>query len=104
MTVVVSNGSNEPIDEASLIELAGFVLAEMNVQPDHELSLRLVDEPEMTRLHVDYMGESGPTDVLAFPMDEDDVDSDSDAMPALLGDVVLCPSVAAAQAATAGHA
>src|SRR5205085_11307931 len=53
-----------------------------------------------------WMGEPGPTDVLAFPMDELDAPAGPgapEAGPALLGDVVLCPQVAARQAATAGH-
>jgi probable rRNA maturation factor len=53
------------------------------------------------------MGKKGPTDVLAFPMDELEIDRgpgpESDSEPALLGDVVLCPTVAQAQAKTAGH-
>ena len=51
------------------------------------------------------MGEKGPTDVLAFPMDELDTarPDDPDPGPALLGDVVLCPAVAVRQARAAGH-
>jgi probable rRNA maturation factor len=52
---------------------------------DAELSLSFVDEDEMADLHVRYMGEPGPTDVLSFPLDED----------GLVGDVVVCPAVAA---------
>lgn len=99
----MSNGSNQAVDERSLAELAEFVLGEMGVKPERELSLKLVDVGEMTRLHVDYMDEPGPTDVLAFPMDEDDDEPTIAGMPDLLGDVVLCPEVAAEQAATAGH-
>ncbi len=65
----------------------------------------------MTELHVKWMGEDGPTDVLAFPMDElrpgqvsgGASDESGAPDPGLLGDVVLCPSVAAAQAREAGH-
>lgn len=103
MTVVVSNGSSQAIDEGSLVGLAEFVLSEMGVEAGRELSLQLVDVDEMTRLHVDYMGEPGPTDVLAFPMDEADDELVPAGMPELLGDVVLCPAVAAEQAITAGH-
>jgi probable rRNA maturation factor len=51
------------------------------------------------------MGEKGPTDVLAFPMDEFDTarPDDPEPGPALLGDIVLCPSVAVRQARAAGH-
>jgi probable rRNA maturation factor len=68
----------------------------------------------MAELHVQWMGEEGPTDVLAFPMDElrlpqpgsthaDHATPDPDASDVLLGDVVICPQVAAAQANEAGH-
>ena len=52
---------------SSLARLAQFVLGEMGVDPDAELSLMLVDEAAMTKLHEKFMGEPGPTDVLAFP-------------------------------------
>jgi probable rRNA maturation factor len=79
----------------------------MGVNPLVELSIRLVEVEAMTALHVHFMNEPGPTDVLAFPMDElndqrDDMDG-GDVPPTLLGDVVLCPEVAAAQAKQAGH-
>ena len=60
----------------------------------------------MTELHVKWMDEPGPTDVMSFPMDELDTARRPDEAgpgPALLGDVVLCPAVAARQAA-AGRA
>jgi probable rRNA maturation factor len=82
----------------------------MRVHPLAELSLLLVDEPAMTELHEKWMGEPGPTDVLAFPMDElrpghmsGGSDEDGEPDPGLLGDVVLCPAVAERQAVTAGH-
>src|SRR6266700_3036416 len=79
-----------------------------------ELSLLFVDEPAMTELHVRWMGEAGPTDVLAFPMDElrppqpggahaEPSGSEPSGIPGLLGDVVICPQVAAAQARRARH-
>ena len=111
MTVAVQNESSSDADEHRLAEVAGFVLEQMQVDPAVELSVTLVDEPEMTRLHEQYMDEPGPTDVLAFPMDDLDAAAESDAESEagsdtggrLLGDVILCPSVAAAQAADAGH-
>jgi probable rRNA maturation factor len=61
----------------------------------------------MEKLHVQWMGEPGPTDVMAFPQDELDdrppPDDDHDVPPTLLGDVVLCPTVAEAQALKVGH-
>ena len=56
-----------------------------------ELSVSLVEEEEIEELHVRFMDEPGPTDVLSFPIDEDDVDEDD---VRVLGDVVICPAVA----------
>src|SRR3712207_8868653 len=77
----------------------------MGVNPMAELSVLCVDQDYMSTLHERWMGEKGPTDVLAFPMDELDTGrpDEPDPGPALLGDVVLCPSVAIKQARAAGH-
>jgi probable rRNA maturation factor len=107
MSVDIQNESGVDVDVYTLERLARHVLDEMKVHPLVELSVRLVDVDAMSALHEHFMKEPGPTDVLAFPMDElhdqrDDTDDD-DAPPTLLGDVVLCPTVAEAQAAQAGH-
>src|SRR5438874_10408711 len=80
--VVVSNLQAEQIDEPGLAALAEEVLSGEGASG--ELSLSFVEAGEMEELHMRYMGEDGPTDVLAFPMGED----------GLLGDVVVCPEVA----------
>jgi probable rRNA maturation factor len=108
MTIEVANESGVEVDVFALEQLARHVLDEMGVHPLVELSIRLVDVTSMTSLHEHFMSEPGPTDVLAFPMDElhdqrDDSDEETDAPPTLLGDVVLCPEIAAKQAAQAGH-
>lgn len=108
MTVEVANESGLRVDEAQLSALAGHVLAEMGVNPIAELSVLLVDEPYMAELRQRWMGESGPTDVLAFPMNEFDTPRGPgvevmEPGQTLLGDVVLCPAVAERQAAGAGH-
>jgi probable rRNA maturation factor len=115
MSIEIANESGVEVDEPHLAALARHVLDDMRVHPLAELSVLLVDEVAMTGLHVRWMGEQGPTDVLAFPMDElrlpqpgsahgDHGSPDADAGEVLLGDVVICPQVAAAQAAEAGHA
>lgn len=81
--MLVSNRQDLPVDEAALVTLAVATLAAEGVT--RELSLSFVDEPEIEDLHVRYMDEPGPTDVLSFAQDDDD----------LLGDVVICPAVAA---------
>jgi len=104
MSIEVNNESGYEVDEAEFADLARYVLDEMHVHPQTDLSIMLVDTTVMTELHVKWMDEPGPTDVLSFPMDELRPGRDGDVTPAgLLGDVVLCPDVAAQQAVTAGH-
>ncbi|QKW34943.1 rRNA maturation RNase YbeY [Actinomadura sp. NAK00032] len=110
MSIEVLNESGVPVDEQALAALSRHVLDGMRVHPLAELSVLLVDEAAMTELHVKWMDEPGPTDVLSFPMDElrpghmsGGADEDGETDPGLLGDVVLCPSVAERQAREAGH-
>ena len=97
MTIEVANESGVGIDEIELVSVARYVLDRMRINPLAELSILLVDVPAMTELHVKWMDEPGPTDVMSFPMDELDTARRPDEAgpgPALLGDVVLCPAVA----------
>lgn len=104
MSVEVNNESGFDVDEAEFAALARYVLDEMHVHPQTDVSILLVGTDVMTDLHVKWMDEPGPTDVLSFPMDELRPGREGDPTPAgLLGDVVLCPEVAAQQARTAGH-
>ncbi len=104
MSIEINNESAVPVDEAMLQRLAQYALSSMHVHPDAELAIVLVDEAAMEQLHVQWMDEPGPTDVLSFPMDELRPGSADQPTPAgLLGDIVLCPQVAAAQAEQAGH-
>lgn len=105
MSIEVNNESAVEVDEAALQRLAVYALDALNVHPDAELAIVLVDEGAMEQLHVQWMDEPGPTDVLSFPMDElRPGTEDQPAPPGLLGDVVLCPQVAESQAKAAGHA
>ena len=105
MSIDVNNESGAAVAEERLAALARFVLDQMQIHPQAELSIVLLDETAMTELHERWMDEPGPTDVLAFPMDElRPREADVDPEPGMLGDVVLCPPVAEAQARTAGHA
>ncbi|HWU48139.1 MAG TPA: rRNA maturation RNase YbeY [Humibacter sp.] len=104
MSIEVNNESAVQVDEGALQRLAMYALDTMHVHPEAELAILLVDEAAMEQLHVQWMDEPGPTDVLSFPMDELRPGTEEDPTPAgLLGDVVLCPQVAAAQAETARH-
>ena len=104
MSIEINNESSIDVDESALQRLAGYALDIMHVHPDAELAIVLVDEAAMEQLHVQWMDEPGPTDVLSFPMDELRPGTEEEPSPAgLLGDVVLCPQVAQVQAETAGH-
>jgi len=104
VSIEVNNESSIPVDETALLRLASYALDQMHVHPDAELAIVLVDEAAMEQLHVQWMDEPGPTDVLSFPMDELRPGTEDAPTPAgLLGDVVLCPQVAEGQAQTAGH-
>jgi probable rRNA maturation factor len=104
VSIEINNESVFAVDEARLVRLATYCLDALRIHPDAELALVLVDEAAMEQLHVQWMGEPGPTDVLSFPMDELRPGTDDSVTPAgLLGDVVLCPQVAEVQAESAGH-
>ncbi len=104
MTVEINNESGTAVDEAALVRLATFTMDQLRIHPLAELSILLVDEPAMTAYHVKYLGQDGPTDVLSFPMDELRAPSDEEEPPeGLLGDIVLCPTVTARQAAQNGR-
>jgi probable rRNA maturation factor len=102
--IEVNNESGIGADELEIAALARHVLTAMHVHPQAELSVLLVDEAAIERLHQQWMDEPGPTDVLSFPMDELRPGSEGEETPpGLLGDVVLCPQVAQRQAHSAGH-
>ena len=104
MSIEINNESAIDVDEATIQRLVIFALDQLHVHPDAELAIVLVDEAAMEQLHVQWMDEPGPTDVLSFPLDELRPGAEDAVTPAgLLGDIVLCPQVAIAQAETAGH-
>jgi probable rRNA maturation factor len=104
LSIEINNESNFPIDEGAVLRLAAFALDAMHVHADADLAILLVDEGAMEQLHVQWMDEPGPTDVLSFPMDElRPGTEEAETPPGLLGDIVLCPQVAQSQAETAGH-
>jgi len=105
VTIEVLNESDASVDAKSLAKLSRFVMDRMRVHPQAELCIKLVDEGTIATLNQQWMGKDGPTDVLAFPMDElrpglvNEEPEDG-----VLGDLVLCYSVAERQAKEAGHA
>ena len=104
MSIEINNESGIAVDEARVLALATHALDFMHIHPDADLAIQFADEQVMEKLHIEFMDEPGPTDVLSFPMDELRPGTPDSPTPAgLLGDIVVCPSVAAAQATVAGH-
>ena len=104
MPVELTNESGVVLVESELQDVVLFGMSQMRVHPDAELAIVLVDETAMEQLHLQWMGEPGPTDVLSFPMDELRPGRDGEtSAEGILGDIVLCPTVAASQAEAAGH-
>jgi probable rRNA maturation factor len=104
MSIEILNESGADVDVGGLSRLSRHVLGRMRVHPLAELCIKIVDEDTMASLNEQWMGKTGPTDVLAFPMDElrpGLVNEEPE--EGVLGDLVLCESVAARQAAEAGH-
>ncbi len=106
MSIEIANESGVEVDADAIVAVARHTLAQMGVNPLAELSVLLVDADYMAVLNHQWMGKDGPTDVLAFPMDEntsiDHGPAENTGVPTLLGDIVLCPEVAQAQAAKYG--
>jgi len=102
MPVFLADEQESTVDVDDLVTLADRVLSERRVPSDMEVALLLVDESTIAELNAKHLGHEGPTDVLAFPIDEPG--ESPLAGPAILGDVVLCPAVAARQAAERGGA
>ncbi|MEC4014786.1 rRNA maturation RNase YbeY [Streptomyces sp. H27-D2] len=105
MSIDVNNESGQDIDEQAVLDVARYALARMRIHPLSELSVIVIDTDAMEQLHIQWMDEPGPTDVMSFPMDElRPPDKDDEEPPqGLLGDIVLCPEVAKKQGDAAGH-
>ena len=99
MTIEITNKSGELVPTEAVRTLLQNSLTELKLNPECEVNLVFVDITEMTELHIKWMDEGGPTDVLSFPMDIPADESEA----VTLGDIVISPVVAAQQAGTAGH-
>ena len=104
MSVEVNNESEIAADLERISALGRHILSELHVHPETEVSIILMDEEPMSALHVEWMDIDGPTDVMSFPMDELRPGRPGSPTEAgMLGDIVICPQVATAQAKTGGH-
>ena len=99
MTVELVNRSGALIPEKEITSLVNYGIVFMELNPECEVSMSFVDVQEMEELHIKWMQENGPTDVLSFPMDM----PENKGEVVTLGDIVIAPAVAAAQAVQAGH-
>ncbi len=104
MSIEVLDESGTGLDVHHLASLSRFVMDRMRVHPLAELCIKAVDEATIAELNEQWMEKPGPTDVLAFPMDELRPGLlDEEPEEGVLGDLVLCPAVAERQGQTAGH-
>lgn len=99
--ILLSDAQELPVDHDALVAFAAHALASLGIAPGAHLSISLAGAEAMADLKARALGERAPTDVLSFPMDDPD---DPAPGPVVLGDVVLCPDVAARQARALGRA
>ena len=95
MNIELSNESGVIVNEADINSVAEFAMQYLGLHQDCDLAISIVDESRMSELHEEWMNLKGPTDVLSFPMDELEPHSP---LPGIVGDIVLCPQFAEAQA------
>jgi probable rRNA maturation factor len=104
LSVEILNETETDIDPVEFSTLGRFILDALNVHPQSDLVISFVDSAAMAQLHERFLQLSGPTDVMSFPMDElRPGDGRKQPAPGILGDVVICPEVAAVQARQLGH-
>ena len=103
MSVDVSNETVWTIDPKLFSDLGVWVLDQMKVSTQSDLTILFVDPEPIAEMHEHWMNLEGPTDVMSFPMDELRPGDGKTVMEGVLGDIVICPWVAAQQAAAAGH-
>jgi len=99
MTIEINNKSGALAPGNQIQSLLTFAMTKLELHPDCDLNVTFVDDAEMTELHIKWMDEPGSTDVLSFPMDLPESATDV----VTLGDIVISPDFATAQAKLAGH-
>ena len=98
--IEIENRSGQLVPESEVLKLMEFSLRELGLNPECELTLAFINDEEMAQLHEKWLDLPGTTDVMSFPMDEL---KPNDPEPGILGDIVISPLVARAQAVKAGH-
>lgn len=98
--IEIENRSGQLAPEADVLKLLQFSIKELGLHSDCDLTLAFIGDQEMEELHLKWMELPGSTDVMSFPMDEL---RPNDSEPGILGDIVISPLFARAQAEKAGH-
>jgi probable rRNA maturation factor len=107
MNIIIADEQDDPLPAVDLADLARVAMEAERLPASTELAITFVDEERMTELNTEYMGKSGPTDVLSFPIEDiasGDPGEGDGGPPLLLGDVMICPSVVHANSQRAGVA
>ena len=99
MTIEVTNTSGQLVPTTEMVSLMTHAMNALDLNVDCDLNIAFVEDDYMTELHIKWMDEPGTTDVLSFPMDMPEAPGEA----VTLGDIVISPVVAAAQALTQGH-
>jgi probable rRNA maturation factor len=99
MTIEVTNTSGQLVPTTEMVSLMTHAMNALELNPECDLSISFVEDEYMTELHIKWMDEPGTTDVLSFPMDMPEQPGEV----VTLGDIVISPVVAAAQALNQGH-
>ncbi len=99
MTIEVTNTSGQLVPTTEITSLMTHAMNALELNPDCDLNIAFVEDDYMTELHIKWMDEPGTTDVLSFPMDMPEEPGEA----VTLGDIVISPVVAAAQAISQGH-
>lgn len=98
--IEIQNRSGHLAPESEIKKLLEFSFKELGLHPECDLTLAFINDIEMEELHIKWMNLPGSTDVMSFPMDEL---KPNDPEPGILGDIVISPVFARAQAEKAGH-
>ena len=99
MTIEVTNTSGQLVPTTEMVSLMTHAMNALELNPECDLNISFVEDEHMTELHIKWMDEPGTTDVLSFPMDMPEQPGEV----VTLGDIVISPVVAAAQALNQGH-
>ena len=99
MSIEVTNTSGQLVPSDEITSLLTYAMGQLKLNVDCDLNVGFIDDEYMTQLHIKWMDEPGSTDVLSFPMDMPETEGEV----VTLGDIMISPAFAQAQALTAGH-